>query len=278
MKNTKKIIILVVSLFILLIWYRNYETPHMIHYKSSNSSNTTFIEKHPNFLNTYQCDYLTMKLKNHPENVVGAGLGPGFKNLQGFTTIFKDKVEAQHLFYTVLKIPLVWTIFEEITLPDSNAFVINTLVIKKSKKKSAAVYAHYDDTIDVESGFFKRDLTARFINILYVNVPKNMERGHFVAWQKGLSTKHEIARIVGVIDYVKAPKPKIKVKPEKGMYIKVRGDSFHTVEPFTSTNDDVRISLVIEEYICNESELSQVPDLNISSRRESDSDSDSDSD
>ena len=275
MKNHKKIIILVVSLFILLIWYRNYETPHTIHYKSTNSSNTTFIEKHPKFLNTYQCDYLTTKLKNHPENVVGAGLGPGFKNLQGFTTIFKDKVKAQHLFCTVLKIPLVWTIFEQVTLPDSNAFVINTLVIKKSKNpKKSAVYAHYDDTIGVESGFFKRDLTARFINILYVNVPNDMKHGNFVAWKKGLSLTHEIARPLGMIEFVKNPKPKLTVKPETGMYIKIRGDAYHKVEPFTSHTNDVRISLVIEEYICDNSELIQVPDLNISSRNE-DSDSDS---
>lgn len=133
-------------------------------------------------MSNFECKYLTKKLINHNENIRGVGLGIGFENLNGFTVIFKNKEEAKNLFIDKFKLPLVWNIFNKVVLPESNAFVINTLIINKSLHNS--IDLHYDNTIEVETGIFNRELLAHNINIIYINVPNDILGGKFVAYKK----------------------------------------------------------------------------------------------
>jgi len=259
----------VVFAVISLIWLNMFEIPDKFSYKSTIAKHTPNIQRFTDFLNPDQCQYLTDKLKTHPENVAGGGLGEGFTNVTGFTVIFKNKDLAQRLIVNDLKLQMVWDIFERVTLPDSNAFVINTLVIKASdiSMMDDAVSPHYDNTIDVESGVFNRDLLARFINIIYVNCPKDIIGGEFVAYEKGISNVHEFSKPLGLSSYIPLPTPVVYQKPINGNYLKVRGDLCHKVNSFGSKVNDVRISLVIEEYMCNDTELSVMDEITIRSKR-----------
>jgi len=244
--------------------FSNFEAPHEFQHKSMSYGNgEPFFQKYENFLSPIECQYLSKKTKYHPKNVKGAGLGSGFQNLHGFTTIFKNKLKAKEMFTRNLNLPTIWDIFERVILPDSNAFVINTLIIKKSSKSNAAVYPHYDDTLGVTTGIFKRDTLARYINILYIKLPHDMKNGNFVAWKKGISTTHEIARPIGLVEFLPVQKPVVYENPKVGTLLKIRGDMYHKVEPFMTNTDDDRISIVIEEYICTDSELAQIIDYEI---------------
>ncbi|AII17261.1 hypothetical protein JO84_gp027 [Aureococcus anophagefferens virus] len=256
-----KIILLIL---ILLFWIFNFEVPDTFAYKSTNTNNMPTLQKFPNFLSNFECKYLTKKLINHNENIRGVGLGIGFENLNGFTVIFKNKEEAKNLFIDKFKLPLVWNIFNKVVLPESNAFVINTLIINKSLHNS--IDLHYDNTIEVETGIFNRELLAHNINIIYINVPNDILGGKFVAYKKNISTLHEITKPFGLSNFMPLPQPVIEQKPINGTFIKVRGDLLHKVNSFFSNTNEPRISLVIEEYKCSKKELEQVDEIIVRSK------------
>ena len=47
--------------------------------------------------------------------------------------------------------------------------------------------------------------------------------------------------------------PDVSHKPRNGMWLKIRGDTYHQVESFHA--DGLRISLVVEEYILSKTQL-----------------------
>ncbi len=242
--------------------------PHSLLWKTTNSANDVFFTKKEGFLDESTAHQLANLLTWHPKNIKNGGLGDGFKGIRGFTVRFKNLKNAKYLFQEKLKLPEVWKIFKKIRTPGTNAWIINTLVVEPSNhniENPNRVDLHYDDTIGISSPvggfipFWKRDLAAHWINMVYVQIPPDMIKGEILGWPQGFSRTHELLRFVGCHKLINVPPPTLNLQPKTGMHLKVRGDVYHGVEPFyLEKTSSPRISLIIEEYKCNPQELAEI--------------------
>jgi len=247
--------------------------PHWLLWKNTNTSQDKLFTIKEDFIDTNTAINLAELLTNHKENIKNGGLGDVFHGVRGFTVRFKNKEHARELFHERLELPEVWEIFEKIHSRDTNAWIINTLIVEPSQrtnKKRNKVDLHYDDTIGIESPlagfipFWKRDLSAHWINMVYIQIPPKMIGGELVCWPQGFSRLHELARFIGASSLLSKNQPSLAIQPRSGMHIKVRGDGYHAVEPFYAGDPELadmpRISLIIEEYKCNSRELQEIGD------------------
>ena len=77
------------------------------------------------------------------------------------------------------------------------------------------------------------------MNVLYVDVAADMKGGEFEGWRYGS----------GDLKQSDLLKPHLSIKPEKNKLVMFRGDSFHQVKAYhTSESTTKRLSLVLEQY------------------------------
>lgn len=99
---------------------------------------------------------------------------------------------------------------------------------------------HYDNTLSIEKN--NKDILPKFVTVLYLHLPTEFNNGHLI---------------------IKNNNKYIKIKPKVSKLIKFRGDTYHGVENILSTNNDFRVSLVLEHYKLSNDNLKQVPEFKI---------------
>ena len=130
--------------------------------------------------------------------------------------------------------------FDLARLPDANAWVMNLLICdnKEYMPDEYAVGIHLDQTIGIVSPVHH---IAHQVNVLYVNVPEDMEGGtlEVFPYESGNATAPPDMKVTA---------PEEVMKPSENTMIAFKGDSWHQVKGYKAVRGQMRISLVLEQY------------------------------
>jgi hypothetical protein len=126
------------------------------------------------------------------------------------------------------------------TLPRTNAYYVNLLVVGEG----GCVGRHTDATLRGPSGV--PDAVPVRVSALYLSVPP-VARG-------GLLRLYQGERCIAA------------VRPRTGALVHFRGDLAHEVTPMTSAGEQLRVSLVLEQYAFAQEALARIPTLHVQSK------------
>jgi hypothetical protein len=126
----------------------------------------------------------------------------------------------------------IYDIFERIKQPNTNAYIMNTAILSETATidEDKRIHWHYDDSIQIKDTF-NRNILPVCTTILYISLPENFTGGRLNLKSFGSFSL-----------YCKS------YTPIQGRKFTFRGDTFHSVEPFTCEKGEKRISLVFEQY------------------------------
>lgn len=176
--------------------------------------------------------------------------GP-FQSSRGFAVIFKEAGRAKvterfpalrpHL-EAVLGAPAIramtpWWVRTLTRIP--NAWYLNVLLVSEG----GTVARHVDATLRKPAE--ESDATPELVSVLYLSVPK-ARGGELQLWD--------------------GPTPITRVTPKENTLLHFRGDLAHAVNAFEGSANEVRASLVIEQYHLGADALARLPDFRLESR------------
>lgn len=196
------------------------------------------VEKQEDLLDIDTFNKVKKCLVGHPQ-IKKNHLNPnGFNGTRGFVIKFGgekgvDKFMHETKFNCDEFNPLI-PFFEKGRHPEANGFVMNVLVCDKpSDKDKLVVKTHVDDTLGHTRP--NSDFLAHRVNVLYVSVPEDLVGGELelLGNDREYDPEHPVAA----------------VKPIENLMAAFRGDSYHQVRGYDTETDDLRISLVLENYV-----------------------------
>lgn len=188
----------------------------------------TFVETTPDAVSA--ADALRIHETIHRSRMLeGAAHSWQFEGAYTFTLVFRrDGVRAALRRFPAFR-PFVARTLRE----DCNAFLLNPLVVTQG----GGVAMHVDRSL---RDFSKTIGCSVATSVLYVDVPRGLEGGAFVAHHRG--------RVVA------------RVRPRSRMLLTFRGDVAHEVASITRAPlGAVRTSLVLEQYRVTDADLARIP-------------------
>lgn len=202
------------------------------------------VEEKENFLNFLDYEKIRKCTLNHPRLQVPSTLSSAsFSKTRGFVVKFnKEGVDSflNHPDYG----DCFGDLFKKMQLPETNAYVFNALLCELSdydewKNNKTSVGLHLDQTVGLQGLKADHQFLAHQVNVFYVDVAPDMKGGELEGWRYG---KGDLKRS----DLLT---PHMSIKPEKNKLVMFRGDSFHQVKAYhTSDSATKRLSLVLEQY------------------------------
>lgn len=206
------------------------------------------MEVKENFLNFLEYEKIRKCTLNHPRLKIPSSLSSSsFSKTRGFVVKFnKEGVDSflNHPDYG----DCYGDLFEKMRLPETNAYVFNALLCELSdyddwKNNQTSVGLHLDQTVGLQGLKADHQFLAHQVNVLYVDVAADMKGGELEGWRYGS----------GDLKQSDLLKPHLSIKPEKNKLVMFRGDSFHQVKAYhTSESTTKRLSLVLEQYKIND--------------------------
>ncbi len=161
-------------------------------------------------------------------------LNRDFVGTKGFSVVFR----RSHLEKVSQRFPFFKPYLEQALQPDCNAFYLNPLVLGAGSR----VDPHIDRSL---RSYCKTINPPQVVSVLYIQVPADMQGGELVLRNR----KQQVGQI----------------KPEVNKLIYFQGDLTHSVNAVKTPS--TRLSLVCEQYSLEESELLDIPDFTIESRK-----------
>jgi predicted 2-oxoglutarate/Fe(II)-dependent dioxygenase YbiX len=161
-------------------------------------------------------------------------LNRDFVGTKGFSVVFR----RSYLEKVTQRFPFFRAYLEQALQPDCNAFYLNPLVLGAGSR----VDPHIDRSL---RSYCKTINPPQVVSVLYVQVPTDMQGGELVLRNR----KQQVGQI----------------KPEVNKLIYFQGDLTHSVNAVKTSS--TRLSLVCEQYSLEESELLDIPDFTIESRK-----------
>lgn len=161
-------------------------------------------------------------------------LNRDFVGTKGFSVVFQRSSLCQ----VTQRFPFFKPYLDQALQPDCNAFYLNPLVLEAGSR----VDPHIDRSL---RSYCKTINPPNAVSVLYVQVPTDMVGGELVLRNR----KQQVGQI----------------KPEVNKLIYFQGDLTHSVNAVKTPG--TRLSLVCEQYSLSESELLDIPDFTIESRK-----------
>jgi hypothetical protein len=176
--------------------------------------------------------------------------GP-FQSSRGFAVIFKEEGRAKlterfpslrPYLDSVLGMPAVrsmtpWWVRTLTRIP--NAWYLNVLLVSEG----GTVARHVDATLRKPAK--ESEAVPELVSVLYLSVPK-ARGGELQLWD--------------------GPTPITRVAPKENTLLHFRGDLAHAVNAFEGAANEVRASLVIEQYHFGADALARLPEFKLESR------------
>ena len=161
-------------------------------------------------------------------------LNRDFVGTKGFSVVFR----RSHLEKVTQRFPFFRAYLEQALQPDCNAFYLNPLVLGAGSR----VDPHIDRSL---RSYCKTINPPQVVSVLYIQIPPDMQGGELVLRNR----KQQVGQI----------------KPEVNKLIIFQGDLTHSVNAVKTPS--IRLSLVCEQYSLEASELLDIPDFAIESRK-----------
>ena len=198
-----------------------------VHCSSAQSQPLVVIR--PNFLAPREFRSLKSHLSSHSLITDNQLNQENFANTRGWIAKFSN--EGIERWRSIPEMYDIVPYFDRVRNPQSNAFVMNLLIVEEpAAGHKAAVGVHQDDTVAIRH---KDSFVAHQVNVLYIQVPKEMEGGQLEVWP----SQHEYSEREKAVVFV-----------EENLMAEFKGTAFHKVHGFNSPSRDTRISLVLEQY------------------------------
>jgi len=246
---TEQVVAHVIIIFTIVYVYM---TMKRYHYRYD-SWPTTFItctEDQPlvkieeNFLNFLEYEKLRKCTLEHPRLNVPSSLSQAaFGKTRGFVSKFDE--EGVDIF---LNHPdfgdCFGDLFKKMRAPGMNAYVFSAVVCDLSthdelKNNKTSIGLHIDQAVGLEGLRASHQFVAHQVNVFYVDVAPDMIGGELEIWRYGS----------GNLSNMKSRMPHASIRPEKNKLVRFRGDSFHQVKAYHSSQAlTKRLSLVLEQY------------------------------
>lgn len=170
-----------------------------------------------------------------------------FRGLNGFVLKYSTKGMAR-LYEPDSQFAFLLPFLEAAQHPESNAFVLNVLVVPPSSAGAVeAVGLHQDNTVGIDT---TEKVLAHTVTVLYLQIPDGMRGGELELFEartlRGLAGRDDERLNV----------PDAAVSPATASQVVFRGDAFHRVRawreaappPPGSADTRARVSLVLEQY------------------------------
>ena len=240
--HEKSMAILIVLLAFVRLFYRWYNRPHTF---ISCTDEQAFVKESENYLLPWEFEKLKKCTMEHPrlENK-NALHKSSFAKTRGFVVKFNEEGISSFINHPDYG-DCFGELFKKMRLPDTNAYVLNTLLCELSeyeewKNNLTAVGLHLDQTVGMQGLKADHQFLAHQVNVFYVDVADDMQGGELEVWKYGNGSLKEN-------EYLK---PHKSVKPVVNKLVEFRGDSFHQVKAYhTRANSQIkRLSIVLEQY------------------------------
>lgn len=160
-------------------------------------------------------------------------LNRDFVGTKGFSIVFR----RSHLDIVEQRFPYFKQYLKVALQPECNAFYLNPLLLKSGSR----VDPHIDRSL---RSYSKTIEPPNLVSVLYIIVPPDLEGGELVL----RSQKRSIA----------------KIPPQPNTLLLFQGNLTHSVNPVTTSS--IRLSLVCEQYNLEETQLREIPEIQIESR------------
>lgn len=160
-------------------------------------------------------------------------LNRDFVGTKGFSIVFR----RSHLAEVKQRFPYLKLYLDRVVQQECNAFYLNPLLLELGSRVSP----HIDRSL---RSYCKTIAPPVVVSVLYVEIPTDLEGGELVL------RSHN--RQIGLI------------RPQANTLLFFQGDLLHSVNPVTSLG--VRLSLVCEQYNLDDSQLREIPGLQLESR------------
>ena len=189
------------------------------------------------YLSPWKFEALKQCALTHPKLRVKGGLNDnGFSKTRGF--VVKFNTEGVDEFKAKEEYACFRDVFDDIRLPDANAFVMNILLCElgdydQYNADELSVGLHLDTTVGIYS---RHMFVAHQVSVLYASVPNDMRGGALEVFPYGDGDP----RLGATPDEVIAPK--------ENTLVTFRGDAFHQVKSYSTRTGRERVSLVLEQY------------------------------
>jgi hypothetical protein len=229
-----------------------YMTMKRYHYRYD-SWPTTFItctEDQPlvkieeNFLNFLEYEKLRKCTLEHPRLNVPSSLSQAaFGQARGFVSKFNEEGVDCFLNHPDFG-ECFGDLFKKMRAPGMNAYVFNAVVCDLSnydelKNNKTSIGLHIDQAVGLEGLTDSHQFIAHQVNVFYVDVAPDMIGGELEIWRYGS----------GDLSNVRSRMPHASIMPQKNKLVSFRGDSFHQVKAYHSSQAlTKRLSLVLEQY------------------------------
>lgn len=164
-------------------------------------------------------------------------LNEGFKNSDGFSITFTRK-GLEKLYKTF---PYFTEYLDKVLQDNHNAFFLNPLVVYKGN----GIRPHIDFSLNPWCAPHTPPFPYK-VSVLYLQVPEKMKGGNFVI-QRWLFKK--------------------TVHPQDNLLLEFQGDLKHGVSPILESDQNPRVSLVLESYELPKYLLEKIPDFHLKSNR-----------
>jgi hypothetical protein len=217
-------------------WYAASEARYL-----STTDEQPLVEAREDFLDFKRYGDLKECALKHPKLRVKGGLNDaGFSKTRGF--VVKFNLEGVDKFKASPDYECFASVFDEVRLPDANAFVMNILLCELGdydayNAEELSVGLHLDTTVGIYS---RHMFIAHQVSVLYNSVPNDMVGGELELFPYG----------DGYPDTGAAPEKKIR--PKENMLVNFRGDAFHQVRSYKTRSGSERVSLVLEQYVIDD--------------------------
>jgi predicted 2-oxoglutarate/Fe(II)-dependent dioxygenase YbiX len=160
-------------------------------------------------------------------------LNRDFVGTKGFSIVFR----RSHLTEVQQRFPYLKLYLDRVVQQECNAFYLNPLLLGLGSR----VDPHIDRSL---RSYCETIAPPVVVSVLYVEVPTNLVGGELVL----RSHKRQVGQI----------------RPQPNTLLFFQGDLTHSVNPVTSPGN--RLSLVCEQYNLDDTELREIPELQIESR------------
>mmetsp|Transcript_23664 Transcript_23664/g.30933 ORF Transcript_23664/g.30933 Transcript_23664/m.30933 type:complete len:292 (+) Transcript_23664:161-1036(+) len=214
------------------------------------SEDQKLLTRIPDFLPEEEFLHLKKQLMLHPHTTSRKHLAnEPLPHTRGAVIMF-NKEGIQEFRNNSVKDEMVYlqNFLDKVVLNETNAFVINVLIcdpkpiengVKHFGDIDDSVAAHLDGNVAIKSTH--HTFLAHEVNVLYVNIPKDMEGGKLSVYPYSTGGPRWKAWY----------REQVK-KPKENLLVTFRGDSYHAVSGYYTDTNEKRISLILEQYIIPE--------------------------
>ena len=193
------------------------------------------------YMSPWAFDTLKTCALSHPKLRVKGGLNDnGFAKTRGF--VVKFNTEGVEEFRAREDYACFRGVFDDLRLPDANAFVMNILLCElgdydQYNADELSVGLHLDTTVGIYS---RHMFVAHQVSVLYASVPEDMRGGELELFPYGDG------------DPRLGETPQETIVPKENTLVTFRGDAFHQVKSYSTRTGRERVSLVLEQYLIDE--------------------------